>query len=200
MARQNDPKVLRAFASNLRRWRIYHGLTLQQLAANHPNPGHELLQRLERGLELPDYRTLLRLCQMLNVAPEQLLPPGIQLSDLDEVTPAADPENDPLLALHRAQAPSASDTAAARTDVGSPLSTPDTEDLNPLFAHAARTTRHHHAMQRAHWALEHIGTRLSERGVEALDVVLHELIGLLAEPVDPEGSPAGAAAPKRRSG
>jgi transcriptional regulator with XRE-family HTH domain len=198
MARQNDPKLLRAFASNLKRWRSYHELTLQQLAANEPNPGQELLQRLERGMELPDYRTLMRLCQMLNVAPEQLLPPGIQLGDLDELAPTADPENDPLLQLHQAQAIAAARASDARAEAEKASPTPDTEDLNPLFANNPRTTRHHHAMQRAHRALENIGARLSERGAEALDVVLNEIISLI-EPVGPDAAPNTSPAQKKRT-
>lgn len=194
MARQNDPKLLRAFASNLKRWRSYHELTLQQLAANEPNPGQELLQRLERGMEFPDYRTLMRLCQMLNVAPEQLLPPGILLSDLDEIAPAADPENDPLLQLHQA----AARASAARADAEKATPTPDTEDLNPLFANMPRTTRHHYAMQRAHWALEDIGARLSEAGAEALDLVLNEIISLI-EPAGPDSAPNASPVQKKRT-
>ncbi len=194
MARQNDPKLLRVFASNLRRWRSYHELTLQQLAANEPNPGQEFLQRLERGTELPDYRTLMRLCQMLNVAPEQLLPPGILLSDLDEIAPAADPEDDPLLQLHQA----AARASAARADAEQAHPTPNTEDLNPLFANSPRTTRHHYAMQRAHWALENIGARLSEAGAEALDLVLNEVISLI-EPVGPDSAPNASPTQKKRT-
>ena len=184
MGRRNETKLLRAFASNFRHWRRYHDLTLQQMSVADPSLGHELLQRIERGLELPDYVTLMRLCQVLEIVPEQLLPPGVLPSDLDELAPPVDPATDPLWRLHQAAARAANRLGVPHDpeDMDASL---DIEGLNLLFGKARRTERHVLAMKRAHWALECIGARLSERGAEALDIVLHEVVSLF-EPADPD--------------
>lgn len=184
MGRRNETKLLRAFASNFRHWRRYHDLTLQQMSVADPNLGHELLQRIERGLELPDYVTLMRLCQVLEIVPEQLLPPGVLPSDLDELAPPVDPATDPLWRLHQAAARAANRLGVPQDpeDMDASL---DIEGLNLLFGETRRTERHMLAMKRAHWALEYIGARLSERGAEALDIVLHEVVSLF-EPADPD--------------
>jgi transcriptional regulator with XRE-family HTH domain len=184
MVRRNETKLLRAFASNFRHWRKYHDLTLQQLAVADPSLGHELLQRLERGQELPDYRTLMRLCQILELVPEQLLPSGVLPEDLEERAPASDPATDPLLLLHQAAVFATPIVLAASLDTEQVHATPNSEDLNPLVEQARRTDRHVLAMERAHLALEHLGARLSERGAEALDLILSEIVGLI-EPVNP---------------
>lgn len=183
MGRRNETKLLRAFASNFRHWRRYHDLTLQQMAVADPYLGYEQLQRIERGLELPDYGTLMRLCQVLEIVPEQLLPPGVLPSDLDELTPSVDPETDPLWRLHQAAAWATLHSLDAPQGPEDMDVSHDTEGPNPLFGHTRRTERHVLAMRRAHWALEYIGARLSERGAEALDVVLHEVVSLF-KPAD----------------
>ncbi|MBU6159914.1 MAG: hypothetical protein KGO50_02225 [Myxococcales bacterium] len=183
MGRRNETKLLRAFASSFRHWRRYHDLTVQQLSVADPSLGYERLQRLERGLELPDHATLMRLCQVLELVPEQLLPPGVLPSDLDELAPPADPTTDPLLRLHQADELSAVGDAGVSQDPDRVSDSPESEELNPLMDPTRPTERHILAMQRAHQALEYIGARLSERGAEALDLVLREVVSLF-EPAE----------------